>query len=76
MAREADEILYGFPVELQPIQGKIGINPSFKMELMALESILSISPAVQKSIPLRTPFPRAFTQLPMTAERFSSARRL
>ena len=39
-----DEILYGFPTELHPIQGKIGINLSFKIVLTASIFILSISP--------------------------------
>ena len=45
-AKVIEEILYGFPMELHPIHGKIGINPLSSVFFIASIWILSISPAV------------------------------
>src|SRR5574344_2931698 len=73
-ARWTDEILYGLPAALQPMQGNIGMNPLDKTVRIPSSCILSISPAVPKSSPPSTPSPRARTQFPITAVRWSAAR--
>ena len=67
-ASSLEEMLYGVPTELHPMQGKMGIIPSSSTLRTVSTLTLSTTPALWKSMPSMTPIPRGLSPISSPAD--------